>query len=844
VLLAHRDIGCNPGKRLKAAGMLFLALTVASRAAIAKEAPAASTATVTTSKDDSSSSAARSNDNSSSTARGTDSDRSISAPSDPGAEPIAGDETLLLDVRVNGQPTGKIGEFVMRRGRLMVRPSELRDLGFRVPDSVILSAHDLIDLSSVRGLSWELDEKNLVLNFKASNNLLQPTVLQPAGIQSMLAHREIESGTGITLNYDTVGTYTQGHLGGTGSVDLRAFSRWGVVSSDWLGYAGASLNKGTPSKIRLDTSYAYADVNSMRRYTAGDFITSSLSWNRAIRLEGFQIKSDFSMRPDLITFPMPTVSGSAAVPSTVQVLTDGNVTATSDVEAGPFQVPQLPVVTGAGTISMTVTNALGQQVTVTQPFYASSSLLAPGLQAFAVQAGLARRNWGAVSNEYGKIAGAGIYRRGLSSKFTVEASAEGTPGALVAGAGGVHQIGHLGVINFSASGSSGAGHSGAQFAAGAERIGRAFSIGGTGIVATRGYRDVVGMNGDGVARKQINGFASLYSRHLGSLGAAYGGIDQDAAPVQITPTAVAGQHAHIVSASYSILIRHVTFYASDFKQVSGSPGNRGGLQAGIMIPIGRRSSVSVSGTSDGTAQVQAQQPAALIGQWGYNAYVGVGNSRHEFGQVQYESPAGLFTAGVDEDEGATTGRLEAQGAVSAADRSVFASNTIYDSFAIVDTSPVAHVHVREENREVGTTNSSGRLLVPDIRSFDLNHISIAATDVPADVTLDTATRELRPQDRSGVVVRFPVKFSHGALLQLVDERGRAIPVGSAATLIATGTTVPIGYEGNAYLEDLSAHNDVKVVRADGKSCAAHFEYRAVTGDIPTIGPLRCVEQKP
>ena len=141
-----------------------------------------------------------------------------------------------------------------------------------------------------------------------------------------------------------------------------------------------------------------------------------------------------------------------AVPSTVQVLTDGNVAATSEVNSGPFQVPQLPVVSGAGTISMTVTNTLGQQVTVTQPFYASSSLLAPGLQTFALQAGPVRRNWGTVSNDYGKIAGAGIYRRGLTSKFTIEANVEGTPGTMLAGAGGVQQIGHLGVVNFAAVG--------------------------------------------------------------------------------------------------------------------------------------------------------------------------------------------------------------------------------------------------------------------------------------------------------------------------------------------------------------------------------------------------------
>jgi hypothetical protein len=47
----------------------------------------------------------------------------------------------------------------------------------------------------------------------------------------------------------------------------------------------------------------------------------------------------------------------------------------------------------------------------------------------------------------------------------------------------------------------------------------------------------------------------------------------------------------------------------------------------------------------------------------------------------------------------------------------------------------------------------------------------------------------------GVVVRFPVKISHGALLRLVDEAGAPLSVGSTATLRATDVTVPVGYDG-------------------------------------------------
>ena len=145
---------------------------------------------------------------------------------------------------------------------------------------------------------------------------------------------------------------------------------------------------------------------------------------------------------------------------------------------------------------------------------------------------------------------------------------------------------------------------------------------------------------------------------------------------------------------------------------------------------------------------------------------------------------------------------------------------------------------------MGSTNSSGRLLVPDMRSFDLNHITIVPTDIPPDATINDASREMRPQDRSGIVVRFPVKISHGALLRLVDEAGVPLAVGSTATLRATGVTVPVGYDGDAYLEDLGGHNEVTVERTDGHRCVVAFAYQPVPDEIPTIGPLRCVDKRP
>ena len=765
-----------------------------------------------------------------------------SADTDPNADPSS-DETLLLDVEVNGQPVGKIGEFVLRRGRLMARVSELGDLGFKVPGGGGSNPERLISLSNVPGLTWTLDLQNQVVHITVSESQRLATQLMTNRRQGPQDHREVESGTGMTLNYDIVDTISGTQNGAIGSMDMRAFSPMGVVSSGWLGYAGgASGLSGTNKLIRLDSSYSFADIDSLRRYSLGDFVTNGLAWTRPIRVMGIQIRSDFSTRPDLITFPLPTLAGSAAVPSSVDVLADGNLVASSQIAAGPFEVPQIPVISGAGTISMTVTNALGQQVTLTQPFYASSALLAKGLQTFAGQAGVVRRNWGVASYDYGKIAALGSYRRGLTPRFTLEGGIESTPGTLMAGAGGVRQIGTLGVLNFSAGGSIGSGGPGMQVSAGAQHIGRKFSIGASAMLANRNFRDVASINGAGILRKQLSGFTSMSFRRFGTAGVAYAGSDQDASPIPLKLAEASAIHSHVVSASYSLQMHHVSIYASEFKSFDRT--GTSGLQFGVTIPFGRRSSVDVAASSDGYAQVQIQQSAAQIHDWGYQAYVSAGSSQHQFGVVEYKSPVGLFSGGVDTSGGQTTFRLESQGAVSLVDRGLFPSNTIYDSFAIVDTSPLHNVSVLQENRDVGKTNSAGRLLVPDMRSFELNHITIAAAELPADVTIHDPSRATRPQDRSGVVVKFPVKLSHGALLSLVDESGAPIPLGSSAKLQSTGVAAAVGYDGEAYVEDLSSHNELTVERPDGRRCTVNFDYSPTPGDIPTIGPLRCVEPKP
>jgi outer membrane usher protein len=767
------------------------------------------------------------------------------------------DQTLLLAVTVNDHPTNEIGRFVLRHGGLYAAPGELSDLGFRVPSSAVAPGQSLVPLAGLPDVAYRLDQATQTLYVTAGVASLLPTVL--GSWTQYKSKVRVESGTGATLNYDIIGTATGDRRYGSGLFDARAFFPWGVFSSGFLVFAGDadSAHRGR-SAIRLDTTYVYSDPNALRRYRLGDFITGFLSWTRPVRLGGAQISSDFSLRPDLITFPLPSVAGSVAVPSTVDVLVNGNHVLTTPVQPGPFQIPQLPVITGAGTVNLTVTNALGQQVTTEMPFYAAPNLLAPGLQTWSLEVGATRRNWGVISNDYGRFALSATWRRGLSDKLTLEGHVEATSGMFMGGVGIVRTLANFAVANVAVAGSGGNGHSGAQVAVGLQRTTRWLSFGFSTIVATRYFRDIATVEGDPVVRLQVGANIGVNLGRFGSIGVAYVGVKRSAPsnfrlgsagppplepaePLPILPL----ERSHIVSASYSKQFARVSAFVTGFHDFVHHDGN--GVFLGATIPIGRRASAQFSAQSESgthSAQVQATQSVQTIGDWGYRALLSGDGQVHGFAELSYKAGWALLTAGLDRNGGQTTAQGELRGAVSVADHGLFLSNWIDDSFAIVDTNGVGGVMVRQENRDVGRTDADGKRLVPDLRSFEQNRIAIEPLDVPPDVTVPYTQRLVRPQDRSGITIRFALKRSSSALLRLTDETGRPLPVGSAATLASTGKAVPVGYDGAAYLLDLLPHNEIRVELPDGRRCAASFDYRVTSGQIPTIGPVVCREAAP
>ena len=230
--------------------------------------------------------------------------------------------------------------------------------------------------------------------------------------------------------------------------------------------------------------------------------------------------------------------------------------------------------------------------------------------------------------------------------------------------------------------------------------------------------------------------------------------------------------------------------------------------------------------------------AAGPDQFGWSAYDNEGARQQRGATLNYRGTKALteVTATQAGRNVAVTGFVD--GAIAVTKRGVFTANRISDSFAVVDAGALG-VEVYAANRLVGTTDPDGKLLVPDLISYEHNKISIDPEHLPLNASVPVTNKTVVPADRSGVNVEFGVKSQvASAVVILVDAQDNPVQVGSQGKLEANGETFVVGYDGRAFIENLDSYNTVTIETSKGL-CNASFDFQAKANEQVEIGPVTC-----
>lgn len=254
-------------------------------------------------------------------------------------------ENLYLEVTLNGNPTKTIGHFVRNGARFHASADTLREIGF------ILSAETqgLIELTSLQGVQVDYNAALQRLGVTAPANM----ILQDETVLNVRTSTipQATASPGLLLNYDLYGTrYSHNSTSVSAYTELRAFNNWGVLSNTALSRWSDSSHSGVPNEtVRLDTSFSRSFVDSAVTLSVGDLISGGLvEWARPTRLGGIQLRRNFALQPELITFPVPAFYGQANLPSTVDLYVKGMKQYSTKVPSGPFQLNTMPTVSGSG----------------------------------------------------------------------------------------------------------------------------------------------------------------------------------------------------------------------------------------------------------------------------------------------------------------------------------------------------------------------------------------------------------------------------------------------------------------------------------------------------------------
>jgi outer membrane usher protein len=745
----------------------------------------------------------------------------------------------VLDVTLSNSEPGEM-VVVLRgpAGQLYLEESDFARLRLRLPPTApyMHEGRRFFDPKAIKGCTVTIDEAAQRAVITVPPAWLDTTHLSAAERRSPDI---TPASPGAFLNYQLSAQQIQGQNIGGAFAELGFFAGAGVLTSTTVARYGNDDNQ----LVRLDTTYTRDLPATLETLNLGDDISDGGSWGNAVRYAGLRWSRNFGLRPDLLTTPLLATSGTATVPSTVDVFVNNQLVTSSQLPPGPFVIDRLPTVSGTGDVSVVVRDALGREEVLTQSFYSSVTLLAPGLSQYSVNLGKIRDNYALESNDYGPVLGEASYRRGITDAFTLEGHAEYLAGeAHAAGLNAAFGLGQIGVINFTGANGGDSSGSGWLSGVGFEHRGTNASFLASSLWASSDFSQVGEPVDPAMRMRQRNLLQTgLGLGNFGSLSLAWVRQTYRDSPTQQT-----------LGLTHSIRLGRVGSLNLTLTQTRTAAQFSTGAQNStsayliFVLPLDFRRAATLSTVGGSGPGAPANEVIASLTQ---SPPVGPGT-----GYRFSASTAGNYDAdwrqqfnGADlELEAARNQGLDGRsaylsGAMTFLDGQLNTTRSVNGSFAMVDVAGLAGVPVYVENQLTTYTDASGRALLYNLRPYEANRISITPEDLPLDTTIAASSTIMAPPYRSGVIARFPVERVRSGTFRLFTDDGKPVPVGAIVTL--QGAQFPVVQGGMVYVTGYDHGMSAEAAWPSGH-CGFRLEPPPPDDPLPDMGTVQCHAETP
>lgn len=736
-------------------------------------------------------------------------------------EQTAKRELLLATVTLNHKKLARVHRVYVNAKHVWVQEDELLAWGLKsLPlEAVPIDDGRYYDISNIAGVDYTVDRYALELAVNLPTEQFKNNRYDRLITPMNAALRPKESGA--YLNYDVFSqhqsTWSPSQLSGTSEANY--FNHFGIGSYQMYFNNQSQAN----SLTRLMTTWTFDKPENIASWRFGDSITGSTNWSGAVRLGGLQYATNFNTQPELVTYPLPSFKGVAVVPSTVDVMVNNQLQSQYQVESGNYALNNIPVVTGAGTLSIVSRDLLGKEQMFVLPYYVSDKLLAPGLSDFSYELGAIRQNFTIDSNNYGALAAVGTHYYGMNPCYTLGGHAEFSQAQQTFGVGQVYLFRQQLLFTLASAVSHANEGLGGLLSAGVGRHVRAgLSFGAQAVLTSKDYKQLSLLNNPYQPTLNSRVYWGYNFVDNGSLSMSYTKVIND-----YSNTAIAIQpNANIWTLSYSqSFFKRWQLVVSGYTNGKNTQDNQ--LFLSLVWTMDKDKIISVGGNA---------QPGNSMGFVEVNKNIPFGNGlgyRVAATTDRVQGNVGLNTdnialqAGAYQFDNQQNYQLEARGSMLYFDKHLFLARNTDSSFALVDTDGYQNVRVYYRNQLIGRTDKHGLLLIPELLPYQQNELVIEPRDLPINAELASTSRTIVPYYKSGALAKFRILEKHPKTLRLHLDNEGLVPPGAMLWLEHSDIAYPVGYQGVVYFDDLpSTARRALVAWGEGKLCSVRLTPQA------------------
>ena len=678
------------------------------------------------------------------------------------------------------------------------------------------------------GFSYKFNPALQTLEIAASADAFQGVVF---GIP-VRKYKPIESSPGFFMNYNVSGTETKNSNSSIGGIlGFVGFNKTGSVTHEQSLLNESSSNKS----IRGNTFFKKDFPDAMESFVVGDTLTSDGDWSRPARYLGVRWSRDFLTQPGYVTYPSPSLKGSAALPSVVDVYINNQKQFQQTLTPGPFDYRNVPLTTGAGEVNLVVKDLLGRETVITKSFYTQNSMLKEGLSDFSLESGLFRNNYGTLSNDYSSPFVAGTYRQGLTDDITAQSRLEAGADRQAIGADVTSVIGTLGSIHLATAVSKDSEKdTGTLYNVGLERRTPKYLVGAQYKSYSKDYTPFAYSSLETRPKNIFNATATvpIYKDVATSLSyveqtsydtTAFRNVSLTTGitlPLQISMSVIANKSlstdkAWFAGLNFNIpLGKDYSSYLNSNRQNNGDIINTVNLTKNI--PAGEGIGWGLNLSDDVTQQTRA------------NIIVNTGSAQ--------------FSSEINQGQNNNAIRLGANGSLGYAEGLTFATRNIGDdSIAIVKVGDLKGIPIYNQNQIMTHTNDQGLAFVK-IRPYEKAKISIDPNTLPLDVDLNETKREPVAYAKSSVLVDFSIVRLKHVLITILKADGSFVPSGAKVVVKGQEEVFYVGRRGEVYISNLEDVSHLTITWKE-HSCEFNVEYKSAEvsdSDEKRIGPLKCL----